>query len=115
MALSFAVVLVYGGMIWYVFPQPNDDSISWEGHLSGLITGFLLARYYKTPDYKKALKYDWEQPNFNPEEDAFMKHFDENGNFVNTPKEEEIIENHETNHSFFDSVKIVYDYTQKNE
>jgi membrane associated rhomboid family serine protease len=31
MALSFAVVLLYGGMIWYVFPQPEvvgESSIS---------------------------------------------------------------------------------------
>ena len=26
MALSFAIVLVYGGMIWYVFPQINDQN-----------------------------------------------------------------------------------------
>ena len=89
MALSLAVVMFYGGMIWYVFPQ-IDHKISWEGHLAGLITGFLFARWFKTPDYKKAIQYEWEQPDFNPEEDNFMKHFDENGNFVNTPKPEEI-------------------------
>ena len=38
MALSMAVVLFYGGMIWYVFPD-IDKTISWEGHLAGLITG----------------------------------------------------------------------------
>ncbi|MEO0046384.1 MAG: hypothetical protein RL705_1575, partial [Bacteroidota bacterium] len=35
---------------------------------------------------------EWEKPEFNPENDMFMKHFDENGNFVNTPEEEEIVE-----------------------
>jgi membrane associated rhomboid family serine protease len=92
MALSMAVVLFYGGMIWYVFPD-IDKTISWEGHLAGLITGFFFAAYYKTPDYKKAIQYNWEQPDFNPDEDPFMKHFDENGNFVNSTKEEEILEN----------------------
>jgi membrane associated rhomboid family serine protease len=91
MALSLAVVMLYGGMIWYVFPE-IDKQISWEGHLAGLITGFFFAIKFKTPDYVKAIQYPWEQPDFNPEEDPFMKHFDENGNFVNTPKPEELEE-----------------------
>lgn len=88
MALSLAVVTFYGGMIWYVFPQ-IDNQISWEGHLAGLITGFLFAKWFRTPDYKKDIQYEWEKPDFNPEGDMFMKHFDENGNFVNTPEPEE--------------------------
>lgn len=92
MALSFAVVILYGGMIWYVFPDV-DKTISWEGHLAGLITGFTFAFLFKTPDYKKEIRYEWEKPDFNPEEDMFMKHFDEDGNFVNTPEpEEEIVD-----------------------
>jgi membrane associated rhomboid family serine protease len=91
MALSLAVVVLYGGMIWYVFPDV-DHKISWEGHLSGLLTGFVFAVKLKTPDYKKDIQYEWEKPNFNPEEDAFMKRFDENGNFVNPPKPEQILE-----------------------
>ena len=88
MALSLTVVMLYGGMIWYVFPEV-DKQISWEGHLAGLMTGFAFAVFFKTPDYKKAIQYEWEKPDFNPDEDAFMKHFDENGNVVNTPKPEE--------------------------
>ena len=92
MALSFTIVLIYGGMIWYVFPQPEianvPQNISWEGHLSGLIVGVFLALYYKTPQYKKPAFYDWQQPNFDPKEDEFMQHFDENGNFAPKPKPE---------------------------
>lgn len=92
MALSLTVVMLYGGMVWYVFPEV-DKTISWEGHLAGLIAGFVFAVRFKTPDYKKSIQYDWEKPDFNPGEDMFMKHFDENGNFVNTPEpEEEILE-----------------------
>jgi membrane associated rhomboid family serine protease len=85
MALSFTVVMIYGGMIWYVFPDV-DKQISWEGHLSGLLTGFAFAGYFKTPDYISSTQYPWEKPDFNPAEDAFMRRFDENGNFVNPPK-----------------------------
>ena len=92
-ALSFAVVLLYGGMIWYVFPDV-DQNISWEGHLAGFITGFVMSLFYKTPEYAKPIVYDWQKPDFDPNEDAFMKHFDENGNFVNTeipPEDSEIL------------------------
>jgi membrane associated rhomboid family serine protease len=88
MALSLTVVVLYGGMIWYVFPEV-DKTVSWEGHLAGLITGFVFAVRFKTPDYVKDIQYDWEKPDFNPQEDAFMKRFDENGNFVNQPIAEE--------------------------
>lgn len=81
-ALSLSVILLYGGMIWYVFPEV-DKTISWEGHLAGFITGFVMSLLYKTPEYAKPIVYEWQKPDFNPEEDAFMKHFDENGNFVN--------------------------------
>ena len=86
-ALSLAVVLVYGGMVWYIFPKV-DEKISWEGHLAGLITGFVLSLIYKTPEFKKIIKYDWEHPDFNPLEDKFMQRFDESGNFVNLPVSE---------------------------
>lgn len=88
-ALSLSVILLYGGMIWYVFPKV-DQSISWEGHLAGFITGFGLTLYYKTPEYTKPIVYDWQKSDFDPDTDPFMKHFDENGNFVNTeiPEEE---------------------------
>jgi membrane associated rhomboid family serine protease len=98
-ALSLLVILVYGSMIWYIFPNIKED-ISWEGHLAGLISGFVFALHYKTPEYKKLIKYDWEHPDFNPNEDKFMQRFDENGNFVNLPKEEVSIEE-ENNVSFF--------------
>jgi len=87
-ALSLTIIVLYGGMIWYVFPSA-EQNISWEGHLAGFITGYLLSFFMKTPEYQKSIRYDWERPDFDPSTDPFMKHFDENGNFVNLPKEEE--------------------------
>jgi membrane associated rhomboid family serine protease len=83
-ALSLMVVLVYGSLVWYIFPNVQEG-ISWEGHLAGLITGFGFAILTKTPEYKKMIRYEWEKPEYNPEEDKFMQRFDENGNFVNLP------------------------------
>lgn len=97
-ALSLAVIMMYGGMIWYVFPKV-DDTVSWEGHLAGSITGLFLALYYQTPEFKKVPKYEWEMPGYNPAEDKFMQRFDENGNFVNPPK----IEPEEEKQSYFSS------------
>ncbi|MFV8341166.1 rhomboid family intramembrane serine protease [Flavobacterium sp. XS2P39] len=86
-ALSLAVIVIYGGLVWYAFPKV-DEKISWEGHLAGLIAGFTLSLIYKTPEYKKLIKYDWEKPEYNPDEDPFMQRFDVNGNFVNLPPPE---------------------------
>lgn len=86
-ALSLFIVFVYGSMVWYIFPNIQEE-ISWEGHLAGLITGLVFAVIFKTPEYKKLIKYDWEHPEFNPDDDKFMQRFDENGNFVNLPNME---------------------------
>lgn len=88
-AVSFITILTYGGMIWYIFPDVQQG-ISWEGHLAGLITGYIFTLAIKTPEYKKTVVYEWEKPDYNSEEDMFMKHFDESGNFKPLPKVEEI-------------------------
>ncbi len=95
-ALSLSVIMIYGGMIWYVFPDMDaEKNISWEGHLSGLITGIVFALFFKTPQFEKVIKYEWEHPDFDAENDPFMQRFDENGNFVPTPKPEVIPEDHQ--------------------
>tara|TARA_R110000868_G_scaffold303534_1_gene564017 strand:- start:4918 stop:5658 length:741 start_codon:yes stop_codon:yes gene_type:complete len=90
-ALSLIVVFIYGSTLWYIFPV--KDGISWEGHLGGFITGLFLAFVLKAP-LPKIKKYDWEKEDYNEEEDEFLKHFDENGNFIENrpldPTEEEI-------------------------
>ena len=111
-ALSLTVIMIYGGMVWYVFPKV-DEAISWEGHLSGFITGCVFAFLYKTEEYKKVFKYDWEHPNYDPAADRFMQRFDENGNFVNIEVEEE----EEVDSYYYSDQKVVYEYieTKKNE
>jgi membrane associated rhomboid family serine protease len=80
-ALSFIIIFLYGSMIWYVLPI--KDGISWEGHLSGFLTGLSFAIAYKNKGIVK------EEHQFI--ETEFDLLFDENGNF-SPPKMEETIE-----------------------
>ncbi|HRH36916.1 MAG TPA: rhomboid family intramembrane serine protease [Flavobacteriales bacterium] len=45
MALTLLVVLLYGSMVWGVFPIVPD--LSWESHLSGAVVGAFLAWYHR--------------------------------------------------------------------
>ncbi len=83
-ALSLVVVFIYGSMIWYIFPI--EEGISWEGHLSGFISGLILAVGLKVK-VPKQKKYDWEREDYSEENDPFLKHFDEEGNFIELPPE----------------------------
>jgi hypothetical protein len=119
-ALSLAVIVIYGGLVWYVFPSPEtvgEKAISWEGHLAGFITGFGLSLFFKTPEYKKVIKYEWEHPEFNPSEDKFMQRFDDNGVFVNLPVIEEELNQDDFSNYFNSSLPVDYDIVtnKKNE
>ena len=93
-ALSLVVVFVYGSMFWYVLPIA-EERISWEGHLAGFISGVLLSFVFKN-NILKPRKYIWETDKYVEEDDPFLKHFDENGNFIPTSEMEE--ENQEDSH-----------------
>jgi membrane associated rhomboid family serine protease len=103
-ALSFTIVILYGGSVWYMFPNVKEG-ISWEGHLAGFLVGLALALLLKTPQFGKTIFYEWQKPDFNPELDPFMKNFDENGNFTPPPKPEEVIREY-----FNSSMKVVYEF-----
>lgn len=89
LALALAVVVMYGGLIWGIYPLENG--ISWEAHLFGLLAGIFCAVYYKP---------------YGPPNDAipeWMKnenYFDEQENLSEENK---------------DSIKIVYHYHDKEE
>ncbi|WP_397362034.1 rhomboid family intramembrane serine protease [Olleya sp. R77988] len=87
-ALSLLVAFLYGSMIWNTLPL--TEGVSWEGHLSGLIVGLVFALVFRK-QIAKPKRYVWEDPNYNEEEDEFLQHFDDNGNFIERV-EEEVIE-----------------------
>ncbi|WP_303318155.1 rhomboid family intramembrane serine protease [Flavivirga abyssicola] len=85
-ALSLLIIFLYGSMLWYV--APVKEGISWEGHLSGLITGLLFALFFRR-EIAKPKKYVWEQEGYSEEDDPFLKHFDADGNFIEHVEVEE--------------------------
>jgi len=99
-ALSLTIVFIYGSMLWYVLPI--EAGVSWEGHLSGFLTGLILAKMIRI-DIPVPKKYEWENDGFDESEDEFLKHFDENGNFI------EFQENLEDT----EGIKIVYRYKKE--
>lgn len=103
-ALSFTIVILYGGSVWYMFPNVKEG-ISWEGHLAGFFVGLALALILKTPQFSKPIFYEWEKSDFNPELDPFMKNFDEKGNFNPPPKPEEVLKEY-----FTSSIRVVYEF-----
>ncbi|MEI7597479.1 MAG: rhomboid family intramembrane serine protease [Bacteroidota bacterium] len=63
MAIAFLVIFLYGSLVWGVFPSfLQEKNISWESHLWGMITGFILAYFYRKTGVP-------EKPAFENEED----------------------------------------------
>jgi membrane associated rhomboid family serine protease len=59
LALSMLVAFLYGSMIWGLVP--TDPQISYEGHVSGALSGLLLAVYFRNSpprNIPKAFSYD---------------------------------------------------------
>ncbi|MEO9571338.1 MAG: rhomboid family intramembrane serine protease [Polaribacter sp.] len=70
-ALSLIIIFLYGSMIWYVLPIKKG--MSWEGHLSGFLMGFILAIIFRKKGIVK------QEHQFI--ETEFDTLFDKNGNF----------------------------------
>lgn len=64
-AVSLMVIFLYGSMVWYVLPV--KESVSWEGHLSGFISGLAMAFIYRDTGPQK-FQYEWEKEDYEPDE-----------------------------------------------
>ena len=87
MSLSLVVVFIYGSLVWYIFPLKQN--MSWEGHLSGFLIGFLFALYFKQ-NVPKKYSYDWEKENFDDKNDPFISQFDSEGNFIESNQQDDL-------------------------
>ena len=58
--ISLVIAFFYGSLIFGIIP--DKQQISWESHLFGLITGVLLALYFRKKDQPVFKKYEnWEE------------------------------------------------------
>ncbi len=71
-AFSLVTIFLYGSMVWLIFP--TEDRISWEGHLSGFMSGVLFAFLYRRIGIVKE--------DFEFSETEFDLMFDEEGNLI---------------------------------
>jgi len=71
-AVSLITVFLYGSMVWYIFPM--EERISWEGHLSGFITGLVMAFVFRKVGPKPEI-FEFHR------NEEFESYFDEEGNF----------------------------------
>ena len=66
-AVSLVVIFLYGSMVWYILPI--EEKVSWEGHLSGFVTGILLAWVFKDSGPQR-LQYEWEEEGYDDNEEV---------------------------------------------
>lgn len=61
-AVSLVVAFIYGSTVWSILPITEwvDTAISWEGHLSGAISGLILALVFRKEGPQKPVTV-WEE------------------------------------------------------
>lgn len=69
-ALSFFVVIVYGSMVWGIFPIKL--SISYEAHFWGFVSGIILAIFYRKQGLQKEV-HVWEDEDHDDDEKQYWK------------------------------------------
>ncbi len=70
-AVSLVVAFIYGSTIWSIFPIAEivDVTISWEGHLSGAISGLIVSVFFRKQGPQRPVKVWEEEPDDDQEED----------------------------------------------
>jgi membrane associated rhomboid family serine protease len=60
LAITMLVTFLYGSLVWGIFPDFfPEKNISYEGHFWGLVSGLILAYYYRKEGPQRK-KYEWE-------------------------------------------------------
>ncbi len=61
LAITLLVTFLYGSLVWGIFPDFfPEKNISYEGHFWGLVSGVVLAVYYRHEGPQRKT-YDWEE------------------------------------------------------
>jgi membrane associated rhomboid family serine protease len=70
-AFSMLIIFLYGSIVWGFFPQffPHEN-ISWEAHLSGAISGVIMAIYFRNEGPQRKKYFEEEEENI-PEEEQY--------------------------------------------
>ena len=79
LAITMLVTFLYGGLVWGVFPDFfPEENISYESHFWGLMTGSILAFYFRKEGPSRK-KYQWEIDEEIEEELEKMENEKDNG------------------------------------
>ncbi|QQS38218.1 MAG: rhomboid family intramembrane serine protease [Ignavibacteriales bacterium] len=77
MALALLVTILYGSLVWGLFP--GSQGISWESHLFGAVSGVIAAFTLRKTDPTQ--KYDWEDEELTEDEKPEISYDKELNNF----------------------------------
>lgn len=76
-ASAFILIFLYGSLIYGIFPEYGllvGKNISWEGHLSGAISGLLFALYFRKEGPQQRIYFEEEEDDDeDDDEDAYWK------------------------------------------
>lgn len=107
--VSLALVVLYGGLVWGLFPI--QEGVSWEGHTSGAISGIVLAVLYrKSPPQPKKMVYEkLEELGIEPEEPYWDLEY------MEQKRLREEAERIEREREALNQTKIIYHFKEKNQ
>lgn len=77
MTVSGIIILLYGGILYGIFPDFVEADVSWESHAMGALVGILLAIVFR----KSKIDFDQDNPEEDPpDENMEGTHFHHTGN-----------------------------------
>ena len=89
LAITMLVTFLYGSMVWGIFPDIYpEENISWESHLWGLVTGMILAFYFRKLGPQKK-KYNWEDEEEEDDDKETIQSVEENSIEINYTQPED--------------------------